>query len=135
MITWAVLDEVVKDKSYDEDARLGRDNTEAAVKAPLDAKKQPVALPASNIVVRIQGEGQFRLASSYKHQLDGFDKKVVAAIDAGQPASLKQSVHDVIAFVKSHGLAVPDSDGVASQVVLPSEDLTLDEAKKIMAGG
>jgi hypothetical protein len=47
---------------------------------------------------------------------------------------LKQSVNDVIAFVKSHGLPVPDSENVTSQVVLPSEELTLDEAKKIMAG-
>lgn len=130
-----VLDSVVTGKSDDIDRRLGTGNADAAVQAQLDAMKQQIALPASNIVVRIQGEGQFRLASSYKDKLDGFDKKVVAAIDAGQPAGLKQSVHDVIAFVKSHGLAVPDSENVASQVVLPSEDLTLDEAKKIMAGG
>jgi phage shock protein A len=130
-----VLDNVVTGKGDDIDRRLGTGNADAAVQAQLDAMKQQIALPASNIVVRIQGEGQFRLASSYKDQLDGFDKKVVAAIHAGQPAGLKQSVHDVIAFVKSHGLAVPDSENVASQVVLPSEDLTLDEAKKIMAGG
>jgi len=130
-----VLDSVVTGKSDDIDRRLGTGNADAAVQAQLDAMKQQIALPASNIVVRIQGEGQFRLASSYKDKLDGFDKKVVAAIDAGQPAGLKQSVHDVIAFVKSHGLAVSDSENVASQVVLPSEDLTLDEAKKIMAGG
>ena len=130
-----VLDSVVTGKSDDIDRRLGTGSADAAVQAQLDAMKQQIALPAANIVVRIQGEGQFRLASSYKDQLDGFDKKVVAAIDAGQPAGLKQSVHDVIAFVKSHGLAVPDSENVASQVVLPSEDLTLDEAKKIMAGG
>jgi phage shock protein A len=130
-----VLDNVVTGKADDIDRRLGTGNTDAAVQAQLDAMKQQIALPAANIVVRIQGEGQFRLASSYKDQLDGFDKKVLAAIDAGQPAGLKQSVHDVIAFVRSHGLAVPDSENVTSQVVLPSEDLTLDEAKKIMAGG
>jgi phage shock protein A len=130
-----VLDNVVTGKSDDIDRRLGTGNTDSAVQAQLDAMKQQIALPAANIVVRIQGEGQFRLASSNKDQLDGYDKKVVAAIDAGQPASLKQSVHDVIAFVKSHGLPVADSENVTSQVVLPSEDLTLDEAKKIMAGG
>lgn len=130
-----VLDSVVTGTGDDIDRRLGTGNPDAAVQAQLEAMKQQIALPAANIVVRIQGEGQFRLASSYRDQLDGYDKKVVAAIDAAQPASLRQSVHDVIAFVKSHGLAVPDSENVASQVVLPSEDLTLDEAKKIMAGG
>ena len=130
-----VLDNVATSRGDDIDRQLGTGSGDAAVQAQLDAMKQQIALPASNIVVRMQGEGQFRLASSYKDQLDGYDQKVVAAIDAGQPAGLKQSVHDVIAFVKSHGLAVPDSENVASQVVLPSEDLTLDEAKKIMAGG
>jgi phage shock protein A len=130
-----VLDDPGASGGDDIDRQLGAGSGDAAVQAQLDAMKQQIALPASNIVVRVQGEGQFRLASSYKDELDGYDQKVVAAIDAGQPAALKQSVHDVISFVKSHGVAVADTENAASQVVLPSEDLTLDEAKKIMAGG
>ncbi len=129
------LDDVTSSSSDDIDRQLGTANTDAAVKAQLEAMKQEMTLPASNIVVRVQGEGRFRIASSYKDELDSYDQKVVAAINSGQAASLKQAVHDVIAFVKSHGITVPDSENVASQVVLPSEDLTLDEARKIMAGG
>ena len=130
-----VLDDPGASGGDDIDRQLGSGGGDAAVQAQLDAMKQQMALPASNIVVRVQGEGQFRLASSYKGELDGYDQKVMDAIDAGQAAALKQSVHDVIAFVKSHGVAVADTENAASQVVLPSEDLTLDEAKKIMAGG
>jgi phage shock protein A len=129
-----VLDDVGSSGGDDIDRQLGAGNSDAAVQAQLEAMKQQIALPASNIVVRVQGEGQFRLAGSYKGELDGYDQKVVAAIEAGQPAAFKQSVHDVIAFVQSHGVAVPDAENATSQVVLPSEDLTLDEAKKIMAG-
>ncbi len=129
-----VLDDPGASGGDDIDRQLGTGSGDAAVQAQLDAMKQQMALPASNIVVRVQGEGQFRLASSYKSELDGYDQKVVDAIDGGQAAALKQSVHDVIAFVKSHGVAVADTENAASQVVLPSEDLTLDEAKKIMAG-
>jgi phage shock protein A len=130
-----VLDDPGASGGDDIDRQLGASSGEAAVQAQLDAMKQQIALPASNIVVRVQGEGQFRLAGSFKGELDGYDQKVTAAIEAGQPSALKQSVHDVIAFVKSHGVPVPDAENAASQVVLPSEDLTLDEAKKIMAGG
>lgn len=130
-----VLDDPSASGGDDIDRQLGASSGEAAVQAQLEAMKQQIALPASNIVVRVQGEGQFRLASSYRGELDGYDQKVVDAIEAGQPAALKQSVHDVITFVKSHGVAVADTENAASQVVLPSEDLTLDEAKKIMAGG
>jgi len=129
-----VLDDVGSSGGDDIDRQLGAGNSDAAVQAQLEAMKQQIALPASNIVVRVQGEGQFRLAGSYKGALDGYDQKVVAAIEAGQPAAFKQSVHDVIAFVQSHGVAVADTENATSQVVLPSEDLTLDEAKKIMAG-
>jgi len=129
-----VLDDVGSSGGDDIDRQLGAGNSDAAVQAQLEAMKQQIALPASNIVVRVQGEGQFRLAGSYKGELDGYDEKVVAAIEAGQPAAFKQSVHDVIAFVQSHGVAVADTENATSQVVLPSEDLTLDEAKKIMAG-
>jgi phage shock protein A len=130
-----VLDDPGASGGDDIDRQLGASSGEAAVQAQLDAMKQQIALPASNIVVRVQGEGQFRLAGSFKGELDGYDQKVTAAIEAGQPAALKQSVHDVIAFVKSHGVPVADAENAASQVVLPSEDLTLEEAKKIMAGG
>jgi phage shock protein A len=129
-----VLDDAGSGGGDDIDRQLGASSGEAAVQAQLAAMKEQMALPASNIVVRVQGEGQFRLSSSYKGELDGYDQKVVAAIEAGQPAAFKQSVHDVIAFVQSHGVAVPDTENATSQVVLPSEDLTLDEAKKIMAG-
>jgi len=129
-----VLDDVGSSGGDDIDRQLGAGNSDAAVQAQLEAMKQQIALPASNIVVRVQGEGRFRLAGSYKGELDGYDEKVVAAIEAGQPAAFKQSVHDVIAFVQTHGVAVADTENATSQVVLPSEDLTLDEAKKIMAG-
>ena len=129
-----VLDDVGTSGGDDIDRQLGAGSSEAAVQAQLEAMKQQIALPASNIVVRVQGEGQFRLAGSFKGELDGYDQKVVAAIEAGQPAAFKQSVHDVIAFVQSHGVLVADTENATSQVVLPSEDLTLDEAKKIMAG-
>jgi phage shock protein A len=129
-----VLDDVGSTAGDDIDRQLGAGRTDAAVQAQLEAMKQQIALPSANIVVRVQGEGQFRLASSYKGDLDAYDRKVMAAIEAGEAAALKQAVHEVIAFVQSHGVAVPDSENAASQVVLPSEDLTLDEAKKIMAG-
>ena len=130
-----VLDDVGSTGGDDIARQLGAGTNEAAVQAQLEAMKQQIALPAESIVVRVQGEGQFRLASSYKGELDTYDQKVMAAIEAGQAAVLKQSVHDVIGFVRSHGVAVADSENAASQIVLPSEDLTLDEAKKIMAGG
>jgi phage shock protein A len=128
------LDDVDSSTGDDIDRQLGAGSVDTAVQAQLEAMKQQLTLPAANIVVRVQGEGQFRLAGSYKAELDGYDEKVMKAIEAGQSTALKQSVHDVIAFVQSHGVAVPDTENVASQVVLPSEDLTLDEARKIMAG-
>ena len=129
-----VLDDVGTEPGDDIARQLQAGSTDAAVNAQLEAMKQSLALPGSTIVVRVQGGGQFRLSQELGSQLDSYDQKVVAAIDAGDAAAFKQTVDDVIAFVRGHGAAVPDSENVASQVVLPSDDMTLDEAKKIMAG-
>jgi len=61
-----VLDDPGASGGDDIDRQLGSGAGDAAVQAQLDAMKQQIALPASNIVVRVQGEGQFRLAGSYK---------------------------------------------------------------------
>ena len=129
-----VLDNIGADPGNDIARQLEAGTTNTAVQAQLEAMKHSLSLPAATIVVRIQGEGQFRLTQSLRSQLDGFDEKVVAAIDAGDANAFKQTVDDVIDFVRSHGAAVPDSENVSSQVVLPADDMSLDEAKKIMTG-
>ena len=129
-----VLDSIGADAGDDIARQLQAGTTNTAVQAQLEAMKHSLALPAATIVVRIQGEGQFRLTQTLRPQLDAFDAKVVAAIDAGDANAFKQTVDDVIAFVRSHGAAVADSENVPSQVVLPADDMSLDEAKKIMAG-
>ncbi len=129
-----VLDNVGADPSDDIARQLEAGTTDTAVQAQLEAMKQSLALPAATIVVRVQGEGQFRLSEDLRAQLDAFDQKVVAAINIGDAAAFKQTVDDVIAFVRSHGAAVADAENVSSQVVLPADDMTLEEAKKIMAG-
>lgn len=129
-----VLDDIGSGASDDIARQLEAGTTETAVQAQPEAMKQSLALPAAVIVVRVQGEGQFRLTQNLRSQLDAYDAKVVAAINAGDPDTFKQTVDDVIEFVRSHGAAVADSENVPSQVVLPADDMTLDEAKKIMGG-
>lgn len=129
-----VLDDMGQSGSDDIARQLEAGATDAAVNAQLEAMKQSLALPASTLVVRIQGEGQFRLAQDLRAELDAYDAKVVAAIGAGDATGFKQTVDDVIAFVKSHGVALGPSDEATSEVVLPPDDMSLDEAKKIMSG-
>ena len=128
-----VLDNIGANPGDDIARQLEAGSTDAAVQAQLEAMKQGLALPAATIIVRIQGEGQFRLTQAQRPQLDAFDAKVMAAIDVGDAGAFKQTVDDVIDFVRNHGAAVLDSENVTSQVVLPADDMTLEEAKKIMA--
>lgn len=96
-----VLDNIGSSGGDDIDRQLSVGSNEAAVQAQLETMKQQIALPPASIVVRVQGEGQFQLASNYQAQLDTHDQKVVAATEAGQAEPFKQSVREVIAFVRS----------------------------------
>ena len=86
------------------------------------------------MIVRIAGEGQFELSDDHLGRLNELDNAAVAAVDAGEEerfVSLLAEMHEV---VRSSGTPVPEDELVASQVILPPEDTTLDEARMEFSG-
>lgn len=133
LIDSGALDQIGTGTNSDIDRQLEAAASSSAVDAQLAAMKQQMALPGSTVVVRIQGEDQYRLIEADHAQLDQYDQQLVAAIDAGDQAAFKTSLTAVVQFVRSHGVKVAANEVVPSAAVIPSEDMTLEEAKNIMA--
>jgi len=129
-----MLDSLDAGGGDDIDRQLQAASGEGAVNAQLEAMKQQLALPSAGVVVRIQGEDQYRISEADHAQLDGYDQRVVEAIRAGDEAAFKASVASVLAFVRARGSKLTGSDLAGSAVILPAEDMTLEEARTIMAG-
>ncbi|TMD06743.1 MAG: PspA/IM30 family protein [Chloroflexi bacterium] len=136
LVDTGTLDQIGAGSADDIQRQLDTATTASNVDAQLALMKAQMAgqLP-SGTVVRIQGEDQFRLAESDRAQLDAFDKDLVAAINGGDEAAFKGVLTHLLQFVRNRGQKLPPDQIVKSDIVVPSEDMSLEEAKAIMATG
>ncbi len=88
---------------------------------------------AQNVVVRISGEDQYRLSISERPQLEPLDEVLSKAIEQQDQAGYSKALSDLLSFVRAHGTKLPSDSLVPSDVVLPSEDMTLEEATKLLS--
>jgi phage shock protein A len=113
----------------------------AAAPSPAPSTATPASPPATdtpddqNIVVRISGEDQYRLNVSERPQLEPLDAGLSKAIESQDQGAYAQALSDLLNFVRAHGSKLPAESLLPSDVVLPSEDMTLEEATKLLSDG
>lgn len=81
------------------------------------------------MIVRISGLGQFELDDSAAHRLHELDKAILAAIENEQEEEFHRQLHSAITFIQETGKPVGHDRVVPSDVIVPPEDVSLDEAK------
>ena len=87
------------------------------------------------MIVRILGEGQFRLDDGASAKLTVLDKDVDAAVHAGDEAVFKMALGAAVKLVRQSGLPVPDDEFVTADYILPFSDATIDEVRKLLTDG
>lgn len=120
------------------DRRIAELTEERTISDQLASLKQrlaavPAATPAGDIVVRIHGEDQYRLPAAGRPELDAIDAELTAAIQRGEDAAYRACLAKLLAFVRRGERS--DDRRMPSQLVLPSEDMSLGEARRMLAGG
>ena len=86
------------------------------------------------MIVRISTEGQYRLRSAYLDRLNQLDNRVVEVTAKGNETRFRTAYTRMLEFVRQKGEPVAATELVESDVVLPSPDLTLAEAKSLFTG-
>jgi hypothetical protein len=86
------------------------------------------------VIVRISGEGQYRLDDDHHSKLDELDNAVVAAVDADDEDGFHESFEELLAFVRSNGERLSEDDLSPSDHILPPADLTFPEAGEEFSG-
>jgi hypothetical protein len=87
------------------------------------------------VIVRILGEGQFRLDDGSSAKLTVLDKDVDAAVHAGDEAVFKMALGAAVKLVRETGLPVPDDEFVTADYILPFSDATINEVRKLLTDG
>ena len=84
------------------------------------------------MIVRLMGEGQYRVDDALLEQLNQLDAQATAALDANDQSALEQHLTAIWATVREQGSALPEDDLSASDTVVPPFDLSLDEARRLL---
>lgn len=86
------------------------------------------------MIIRISGEGQYRLDSDAARRLNEMDNELVRLVEAGDEAAFYSRYRELIEWVRNRGERVSADEIVASDVIIPPPDITFEEARKVFRG-
>jgi hypothetical protein len=85
------------------------------------------------VIVRLMGEGQFRVPDDVREELNALDQEAMEALDAEDETELDKRLDDMWDLVRERGEPLDAGDLSPSDVVVPPSDLTLQETRKLFA--
>ena len=80
------------------------------------------------MIVRISGEGQFRLPDDDANRLNELDNQAVAAVEEGDEERFHSLFSEMLALVENDGAELGDDELVESDVIMPPRDVSFEEA-------
>jgi hypothetical protein len=86
------------------------------------------------VIVRISGEGQYKLPDEDAERLNELDNRAVAAVEQGDETGFRELWSQMLELVANDGNALDDEELTDSDVILPPRDITFAEAKGEFTG-
>jgi hypothetical protein len=86
------------------------------------------------MIVRISGEGQWRVPDDQLALLNELDDHVVEAVQANDEAEYRRRLAALVDAAIAAGEGLDDDEIVVSDIVIPSPDTTLAEARELFIG-
>jgi hypothetical protein len=90
-------------------------------------------------IVRILGYGQYAVDDNVMHEINTVDNKIVKLLENGENndsirAEFERHLKVINILVEEKGNAIESKEIVQSDVVIPGQDITLEEARKLFKG-
>lgn len=86
------------------------------------------------MIVRLLGDGQYRVDDSLLERLNELDAAVERAVEAGDERALWAGLQALADAVRESGEKLGDEELMPSDAVVPPEDLSLEEARELLQG-
>jgi len=84
------------------------------------------------VIVRILGEGQWRIEDGALGDLNRLDDNVEDAVKTGDQAELDTALHALLEEVRTQGRPVPDDELSDSDLILPAAGSTLEDVRALL---
>jgi hypothetical protein len=80
------------------------------------------------MIVRISGEGQYRLADSDCERLNELERGVISIVEGGSEDGFSDAFGAMLDYVRAQGTPLADDELDSSDVILPPADISFAEA-------
>ncbi len=85
------------------------------------------------MIVRILGEGQYRIPDDRIAGLQEVDEGLERAVEAGDAVAFSEELAKLVGAVRDLGEPLPIEELVPSDAVVPDADTTLEEARSLLS--
>lgn len=86
-----------------------------------------------DMIVRIMGEGQVRLADSHLTELNKLDDELLREMENGDGPGFRRTLEALLGKVRELGDPLPDDSLEPSELILPSADATLEDVRDLLS--
>ena len=98
-----------------------------------------------NIIVRVSGQGQFKIDRETLDRINDIDNSIVSLFEnidtdvddnsiKSKQKELKEKIIEIINLIKTNGMSLDDKEIIQSQIMIPNPDISIDKAKMIFRG-
>ena len=84
------------------------------------------------MIVRILGEGQFRVDAAAAAELNHLDSSLETAVEHNDEPAFKAALTGLLAQVRAQGSPLPSDTLEASDLILPHQDSSMDEVRRLL---
>ena len=85
------------------------------------------------MIVRLMNEGQYRIDDGLRERLNEIDERAGKALEDENEEELDMLLQRMWDLVQTDGERVPDNELMASDLLIPPPDLTLEETRKLFS--
>jgi len=85
------------------------------------------------VIVRILGEGQYRIPDDAVSTIQQVDERLETAVDAGDAQAFGAALEALVKAIRDHGTPLADDELLPSDAVVPDADTTLEEARTLLS--
>jgi len=86
------------------------------------------------MIIRILGIGQFKLDDRHIDSLNKIDNQIVEHVSKGRDKEFRKDLDRIISMIQENGEPIDPAEIISSDIIVPPEDMTLDEAKQVFSG-
>jgi hypothetical protein len=86
------------------------------------------------VIVRIMGEGQYRLADDVRERVNALDNDVVRAVDGDDEDAFHTAFEEMLDVIRKEGEHLGDEEIETSDVIVPPADTSMAEATAEFSG-